>query len=177
MRIFRAVIFLIMLGTGTHAFASANLIAEYRVLAAVAVSQMVDVPDLNQHGITGSWYEAATSGQGFEIETFPDLFAPGKGFVFVSWFTFDQGTAGGADHQRWYTLSGATTAGSPTAQLAIAQNTGGNFDAPPVTTGVQVGNATLNFSSCNQGTLDFAIRCGNAAEHPARFRSRAFCRT
>ena len=28
--------------------------------------------DLNQHGLTGSWYEAATSGQGLEVEVFPN---------------------------------------------------------------------------------------------------------
>ena len=33
--------------------------------------------DINQHGLTGSWYEAATSGQGLEMEFFPDLVAPG----------------------------------------------------------------------------------------------------
>src|SRR5205085_10658193 len=49
--------------------------------------------DANQHGVTGSWYEAATSGQGFEIEVFPS--ASGAGFVQVSWFTYDA-IAGGA---------------------------------------------------------------------------------
>ncbi len=48
--------------------------------------------DLNQHGLTGSWYDAATSGQGVEVEVFPDLSAPGTGFAQVSWFTYD--TAG-----------------------------------------------------------------------------------
>ncbi len=161
MQIFRAISFLIMVAASANAFALPTLIAASRVLAAIAVLQAVDTPDLNQHGLTGSWYEQATSGQGFEIETFPDLFAPGTGFVFVSWFTFDYVTTGGADHQRWYTLSGSTTSGSPTAQLSIAQNTGGNFDAPPVTTGVQVGTATLNFSSCNQGTLDYTFSDGS----------------
>jgi len=33
--------------------------------------------DIDQHGLTGSWYEAATSGQGIEVEFFPDLVAPG----------------------------------------------------------------------------------------------------
>jgi hypothetical protein len=118
-------------------------------------------PDINQHGLSGSWYEYATSGQGFEIEIFPDLPAPGSGFVFVSWFTFAASAAGGADHQRWYTLSGSLSAGTSSAQLAIAQNTGGNFDALPVTHSVQVGTATLSFSSCTQGTLDYAFTDGS----------------
>ena len=32
--------------------------------------------DLNQHGLTGSWYEPATNGQGFQIEVFPDRWRP-----------------------------------------------------------------------------------------------------
>ncbi|MDR3385941.1 MAG: hypothetical protein P4L92_02715 [Rudaea sp.] len=161
MQILRTIIFLIIVGTSANAFAFAKLIAAHRLLAAVAVSQASGAPDINQHGLTGSWYEDATAGQGFEIETFPDLFAPGTGFIFVSWFTFDYVTIGGADHQRWYTLSGSTTSGASTAQLAIAQNTGGNFDAPPATAGVQVGTATLSFSSCDQATLDYAFSDGS----------------
>ncbi len=61
--------------------------------------------DLNQHGLTGSWYEPATSGQGVEVEIFPDLATAGTGVAQVSWFTFDA-TTGGADRQRWYTLGG-----------------------------------------------------------------------
>ena len=117
--------------------------------------------DLNQHGLSGSWYEPATGGQGLEIETFPDLVAPGTGFIFVSWFTFDYTTSGGADRQRWYTLSGYVASGATSAQLAIAQNVGGNFDAPPTTASVQVGTATLSFASCTQGTLDYMFSDGS----------------
>ena len=58
-------------------------------------------PDLDQHGLTGSWYEAATSGQGVEIEVFPDHIAQGVGVLQGSWFTFDNAASGGADHGRW----------------------------------------------------------------------------
>ena len=44
--------------------------------------------NLNQHGLTGSWYEPATSGQGFAVQVIPDQ-SPGNGLAFVSWFTFD----------------------------------------------------------------------------------------
>jgi hypothetical protein len=65
-------------------------------------------PDLNQHGLTGSWYEAATSGQGVEIEIYPDLTAPGTGLAFMSWFTYDS-AVGGAERQRWSTRTPAAT--------------------------------------------------------------------
>ena len=89
-------------------------------------------PDLNQHGLTGSWYEPATSGQGFAVEVFPNQ-SPGNGQVFVSWFTFDT-VSGGAGRQRWYTLQGDVGTGQPNAALTIYQNTGGNFNArrPPL---------------------------------------------
>ena len=90
-------------------------------------------PDLNQHGLTGAWYEPATSGQGFLVEMFPDLISPGTGFAQLSWFTFDT-VAGGADRQRWYTLSGNVVSGQPSAALTIYRNTDGNFNAPPTTT-------------------------------------------
>jgi len=115
---------------------------------------------LNQHGLTGSWYEAATAGQGVEVEIFPDLVAPGTGFAQVSWFTFDA-TAGGADHQRWYTLGGPVVTGQPGAALTIYRNTGGNFAAPPITAGVAVGTATLAFNSCTTASLSYAFTDGS----------------
>jgi hypothetical protein len=115
--------------------------------------------DLNQHGLTGSWYEPATSGQGFEVEVFPDLSAPGTGLVQVSWFTYDT-VVGGAERQRWYTLSGPVTSGQPTASLTIYQNTGGNFNAPPITTPQPVGTATLTFDTCTSGQLSYSFTDG-----------------
>jgi hypothetical protein len=116
-------------------------------------------PDLNQHGLTGSWYEAATSGQGLEVEVFPDLSSPGTGFTQVSWFTYDI-AAGGADHQRWYTLSGAVATGQPNSALTIYQNNGGNFNALPVTMAQAVGTATLSFATCTGGQLAYNFTDG-----------------
>src|SRR5664279_1534014 len=117
-------------------------------------------PDLDQHGLTGSWYQAATNGQGFEVEIYPDLTAPGTGLAQVSWFTFDT-TVGGADHQRWYTLSGPVVSGQASASLTIYQNTGGNFNALPVTTAHAVGTATLSFDSCSSGSLSYTFTDGS----------------
>jgi len=114
--------------------------------------------DLNQHGLTGSWYDAATSGQGLEVEVYPDL-SPGAGFAQVSWFTFDT-AAGLADHERWYTLSGAVTSGQPNAALTIYQNTGGNFNALPTTMAQTVGTATLSFAACTSGELAYTFTDG-----------------
>jgi mono/diheme cytochrome c family protein len=117
-------------------------------------------PDLNQHGLTGSWYNPATSGQGLEVEVFPDLASPGNGLTQASWFTYDA-TAGAADRQRWYTLSGPVVTGQPTASLTIYQNVGGNFNAPPTTSATAVGTATLSFDTCTTGQLSYTFTDGS----------------
>jgi hypothetical protein len=111
--------------------------------------------DLNQHGLSGSWFEPATDGQGIEVEIFPTL-----GSTQVSWFTFDT-SVGGADHQRWYTLSGPVVTGQPTALLKVYRNIGGNFNAPPNTSGVEVGTATLSFDTCTSGQLTYNFTDGS----------------
>jgi hypothetical protein len=115
-------------------------------------------PDLNQHGLTGSWYEAATGGQGFEVEVFANPSA-GAGSTFVSWFTYDT-VAGGAERQRWYTAQGQAVTGQPNAALTIYRNTGGNFNAPPVTAAQVVGTATLSFDTCTSGQLAYTFTDG-----------------
>ena len=115
-------------------------------------------PDLNQHGLTGSWYEPATGGQGFEVEVFANPSA-GTGSTFVSWFTYDT-AIGGAERQRWYTAQGPVVTGQPNAALTIYRNTGGNFNAPPATTAQAVGTATLSFDTCSSGQLAYAFTDG-----------------
>lgn len=110
---------------------------------------------LNQHGLTGSWFEAATNGQGVEIEIFPTT-----AFAQVSWFTYDT-TAGAADRQRWFTMGGTVVSGQPSIPLTIYRNTGGNFNALPITASTTVGTATLRFDSCISGQLDYAFSDGS----------------
>ena len=119
------------------------------------------LPDLNQRGLTGSWYQPATSGQGIEVEFFPDLVAPDTALVQGAWFTFDIGPSGGADHNRWYTFSGNAQNGMPNVPITIYQNIGGNFNAPPITEGEVVGSGTLAFNTCNSGTLNYAFSDGS----------------
>jgi hypothetical protein len=114
--------------------------------------------DLNQHGLTGSWYEPMTSGQGLEVEVFPNP-SSGTGSTFVSWFTYDT-VIGGAERQRWYTAQGPVVTGQPNASLTIYQNTGGNFNAPPVTNGQAIGTATLSFDTCSSGQLSYSFTDG-----------------
>lgn len=118
-------------------------------------------PDLNQHGLTGSWYEPATSGQGIEVEFYPDFVAPGTALVAGAWFTFDSAPIGGSDRERWYTFSGNGQTGQPSVPVTILQNVGGNFNAPPITNSTVVGSGTLAFTTCDTGTFDYTFTDGS----------------
>ena len=45
---------------------------------------------LDQFGLTGTWYNAATSGQGFVLVSYPDLAGAGTGVIAGGWFTLGQ---------------------------------------------------------------------------------------
>ena len=125
-------------------------------------------PDLNQHGLTGSWYDPAKSGQGIELEVFPDLIAPGTSLVQGAWFTFDSAPVGGSDRERWYTFNGNGQSGSASVPVTIYQNVGGNFDALPITQPTAVGSGTLAFSDCSNGTLSYTFTDGSGRRGPPR---------
>ncbi len=129
----------------------------------------------DQHGITGSWFNPATGGQGLEIELYPDLGGVGHGFLFAGWFTYDTFAASG---QRWYALEGAVTNTSPTAVLGIYAGSGGNFAAPPSIPAIQVGTATLTFNSCGNALLNYSFYDGRVGTTPlSRLTANITCAT
>ena len=152
-------------GPGHHIFDGQSDDVAAAIAGFVTKYNALVPPDLDQHGLTGLWYEPVTSGQGFALEVFPDVNAQGSGLVAGGWFTFDA-TAGGADKQRWYTLSGAMHTRTPRANVTIYQNVGGNFDAAPVTTAQVVGNGTLVFPTCDAARLAYAFADGRAGAIP-----------
>ena len=106
-------------------------------------------------GLNAAWYEPTTSGQGFQVEVIPS-----SNLLFVPWYTYSRTTNGGGDEaeQRWFTISGNYTPGNKNAlNLPIYQNTGGQFDSPPVTDAVQVGTASIYFNSCTNATLNYSF--------------------
>jgi len=119
-------------------------------------------PDLNQHGLTGSWFERATDGQGIELEVFPNLVAPGMSLVQGAWFTFEGAPAGGADRERWFTFNGNGQTGGTSVAVTISRNIGGNFDAMPITQPSIVGTGTLSFADCSNATLAYTFTDGSA---------------
>lgn len=133
-----------------------------RVATSIPIIQTIAAApsfDANQYGLTGSWYNHATSGQGFEIQVYPDLNAPGQGVLFGGWFTYDVTAAGG---RRWYGLQGNVSSVSPSAVLQIFDEEGGNLNAPP-SVGVTgaLGVAELNFSDCATASLTYNFTDGS----------------
>ncbi len=117
-----------------------------------------------QGGLSGTWYEPRTSGQGFMVAVYGDSFY-GGGFVLASWFTYDN-VVGGAERQRWYTLSGPVRKGQTYVSMTIYRNTDGNFNAPPITAALPVGTATLSFDSCTSGQLAYNFTDGRTSTIP-----------
>ena len=117
--------------------------------------------NLDQFGLTGSWYDSATSGQGLLVQVLPDITSQGHGVLFAGWFTYDVAPAGDAEKQRWYTLQGNISNTDTAAALGIFANTGGNFGAPPQTSAIQVGSATLQVSDCQHASLSYNFTDGS----------------
>jgi hypothetical protein len=119
---------------------------------------LIERVQLNQHGITGTWYDPHASGQGIVLEVAPDQPEPGAGILFGGWFTYDLVTA---DGKRWYSMQGAVSATSITTYFYVFESTGGAFSsAQPVETSV-VGDAVLTLTDCDHALLAYTVNDGS----------------
>ena len=126
-----------------------------------ATGTLLDGININQEGLTGTWYNPTTSGQGMQFVIQPDVANPATGVLFGAWYTYDI-AAGGADTQRWYSIQAQISSGATVAPVTIYQNTGGNFDALPTTTAVPIGTGTIQFGSCTFGEFTYALDDGRS---------------
>jgi hypothetical protein len=117
--------------------------------------------NLDQQGITGSWYNANTSGQGFLLQVYPDLNGVNSGLLAGTWFTFDVAPLGGYDKQRWYVFSGSVSSTVSPATFKIYSVQGGNFNAGPIVSGFDVGQGSLELTDCSHGTLSYSFTDGS----------------
>jgi Tol biopolymer transport system component len=114
--------------------------------------------DINQ-GIAASWFDAATSGQGFLIDL-----NPVTQFMFVAWFTFEKESGKlGSPTQRWLVASGNYSGGH--AELPIFVVSGGLFDDPAPVTSQQDGTIAVSFSDCENGLVLYDLASENLAGH------------
>lgn len=118
--------------------------------------------DADQFALTGSWFNPVTSGQGLELEVYPDLGGAGAALLYGGWFTYDD-----AGNQQWATFQGNLSSVHGAAYtLRIGENTGGAFDMPPVTQAVQAGTATMAFYDCTHATLTYQFDDGRNGTIP-----------
>ena len=150
---------------GTHVLVASSGTAPDIVITTDELDEEVTAPvafDANQFALTGSWYNPATSGQGLELQVYPDWNGAGDGLLFGGWFTYD--TQG---NQQWVTLQGNLAASHGASyDLGIYLNTGGTFDAPPITTAVADGTATLTFYDCTDAALTYSFTDGRSGTIP-----------
>jgi hypothetical protein len=103
-------------------------------------------PMLINFGVSGSWYEPATSGQGFAIDIIPV-----NNLLTAYWFTYP--VEGGA--REWYVATGDIS--GDTANLTIYSTENGVFDETSVVGINAVGSAQLKFSSCDAASWTYQI--------------------
>ncbi len=110
-------------------------------------------------GLTGSWANHDTLGQGFFIDVVSTSEPP---VIAVAWFTYDVSAPAadetdgfGSKQHRWFTALGEID--GATAELTIFLNSGGIFDDPTATTSEVVGTMNIAFSSCTEGLLQYTF--------------------
>lgn len=101
-------------------------------------------------GHAGAWFNPETPGQGLLIDVEPE-----SNFLFASWFTFTDAASENANEPHWFTAQGNFM--GDTAELVVYETLGGQFDGPQEVGTNAVGNATLSFSDCAGGRLDYTI--------------------
>lgn len=125
-------------------------------------SPATDEVVLNQRGLSGSWANAETNGQGILIDLAAGLYGAGPGVLFGGWFTYDTRAEGG---QRWYTLQGMVDGVDP-VHAGIYETTGGSLDSAQQTTTRHVGEATFSVDTCRRASLSFRFNDGRAGIIP-----------
>jgi hypothetical protein len=117
-------------------------------------------PPPSDYGLSGAWYDSATSGQGILAAV-----NPVDAQVFVGWYTYGLDASGDdASGQRWLSLQGAYEVGTDAMDLTIYSSTNGTFDSgETAVTTTPVGFATLTFLTCTTATLDYAFTDGEFA--------------
>jgi hypothetical protein len=75
--------------------------------------------------------------------------------MFLSWFTFTDAATASPNEQHWFTAQG--TYSGNTADLLVSETLGGRFDDLQAVSTEPVGTATLSFTGCGNGQLDYAI--------------------
>lgn len=101
-------------------------------------------------GHSGAWFNSETSGQGLLLDV-----EPRDQYIFLAWFTYTDGESAHPGEQHWFTAQGSYS--TNTATLPVYQTLGGRFDEPQAVSPEVVGELTLKFDNCNEGTVSYTI--------------------
>ncbi len=101
-------------------------------------------------GHAGAWFNAATSGQGQLIDI-----EPASQFMFLSWFTYTPADSENPFEQHWFTAQGNYVGNK--ADLVVYETLGGKFDDSQAVNTEAVGTATLSFTNCGLGRMNYTI--------------------
>ena len=118
--------------------------------------RVIEIPGIDDDGFqinpgqAGAWFNPETPGQGQLVDVEPE-----SKFLFLSWFTFTGANSANPNEQHWFTAQGNYT--GDTADLLVYETLGGRFDDPQEVSTETVGSATLSFSDCSTGQLDYSI--------------------
>lgn len=121
------------------------------VVLALGFSSAQAAVDLDQYGLTGSWYNPLVSGQGFMLEVYPNAVDGHTGVMFGGWFTYDDQSS----QPIWITLQGNVADSGAGARLTMYAAQNGYFDKLPKPSTFEVGYADINFSDCTHGQVDY----------------------
>lgn len=103
----------------------------------------------SSRGFSGTWYNPATSGQGFILEISPQT---AGGLLFGGWFTYN------SNGPSWYTLQGAFAPTAAKAAVPVYTSPDGVFDTAGVRyPAVQAGSAQVEFTSCTEATITYTL--------------------
>ncbi|MDT8438194.1 MAG: peptidylprolyl isomerase [Wenzhouxiangellaceae bacterium] len=118
---------------------------------------------------TGSWFDPARSGVGFNLEITNDASTETGPLLIVYWYDFSQGQA------IWLTGVSAFEFGAHevTVDLIAAEDGLGDFLTPPPRGGFAAqGQLTIEFSGCTNGSVRYALDAFGSGEVPVTRLSR-----
>lgn len=145
---------------GGHGFGAINPFSVTVQNGQTIASAMYDWIDaISQNSFSrksiGSWYEPATSGQGFLIDLDDN-----SRQMFAAWFTYndeagnDNGSIPG-EEQRWFTAQGKYS--GRRAVLDLYQSRGGRFDSNNAVNTNKLGTLEINLDSCKKGEASYDL--------------------
>ena len=138
-------------------FSGGDIQQENLVFSNVLLAEELLTPFEINPGLSGAWFNPATSGQGWLL----DVVEREMGLeLFVAWFTYDVNPPPddetddfGSRQHRWFTALGSVS--GDTAVMDVFLNSGGVFNDPRETHSEPVGSMTIQFTDCINAQLSF----------------------